>query len=290
MNVEGGFKKIILLFSLVWFSLSTEARPVMVELFVSESQCGDCNTAIKEIVQLSAEFPSHDFLLLIYHVGLKDEMWNFDSAKRAIHYGLLEVDRLPVVIFNGVSRIDGARPGIISTYRKQFNQKLAEESVGKVNGWMQIKANSLIGAATYSLPIASSGEYNFYYTMTEDQSPEEPSVVRSSKAMIKSSTEVYGETSLEVDLADPNKVIDTDEIQSHGFWWIENAKTHEIINSIRAINAAPFQWDFDNNGAWDHNDAFIFMSLWGDQSNIADRDQDGQVNQLDLMLILGDKP
>jgi len=289
MNVEGRFKQFVLLFSLVWFSLSAEAKPVMVELFVSESQCDDCDTAIKEIVHLSAEYSSHDFLLLIYHVGLNDEMWNFDSAVRAIHYGL-QVDRLPVVIFNGVSRIDGARSGIISTYREQFNQKLQEEPVGKINGWMRIKANSLIGAATYSLPVASSGEYNFYYTMTEDQSQEEPSVVRSSKAMIKSSTEMYGETTLEVDLADPIKVIDTDEIRTHGFWWVENAKTHEIINSMRAINAAPFQWDFDNNGEWNHNDAFIFMSLWGNQSNAADRNQDGIVNQSDLVHILGSKP
>ncbi len=289
MNVEGRFKKIILLFSLVWFCLPAETRPVMVELFVSDSQCDDCQTAMKEIVQLSGEFTDYEFHLLIYHVGINDKLWNFDSAVRAIHYGL-QVDRLPVVILNGVSRIDGARPGIISTYRDQVLEKLKEETVGKVNGWMRIKANSLIGSATYSLPLSSSGQYNLCYSLTEDQSQEEPSVVRYSKAMIKSVTDLYGVTSMDIDLADPNKVIEVDEIKTHGFWWVENARTYEIIHSIRAINAAPFQWDFDNNGEWDHNDAFIFSFLWGEQSNAADRDQNGRVDQADLLQILGAKP
>lgn len=266
--------------AMIWnVAMPVLSRPVLLELFTS-SNSSNCRSAEQAAAKLRQEFSPEELHLLIYQMNNKDPDWTDEGGIRALQCGV-KTARLPVAIFNGASRIEGSIPDLYPTYREQIVQKKLGETLGEIQCWIQLSAGSFVAAAAIELPITTPAhELDLYFAITENRSPEQPGVLLAFN-YVDAISELTGQFTIQLD-----RSFTINEVKTEAVWWIEDTISKEIVASSRAVNASPIQRDFNGDGEWDGLDIFWLPFLWGPNSNIADINKDGQVNQSDLLLFL----
>ncbi|MBN2326807.1 MAG: hypothetical protein JXR73_06610 [Candidatus Omnitrophica bacterium] len=242
-------------------------RPVLLELFTGGG--ADSQNAEKAAAQLLLEFPSKDLHVVIYPV--------LEFTLRAFQRGV-KTERLPVAVFNGNSRIEGAAQDPYHAYRDQIEQKRINPIQGDMQGWMQLNDGFLVASAAYQLlDDAPEHEKSLYFAVVENRTSDEPGAARN-LTLVEHPPARSSRAAVQLD-----RFFIVDEVKADVVWWIEDDVTKEVLHSCLSRNIAPFQFDANGDGEWDKWDVFALPFLWHSNSTAADRSGDGWIDSFDLL-------
>lgn len=283
---DAGSMRLFLLWGCLFFFVSMVvnvgfSKPVVVELFTSDApSCANCQYAEDALLRLRGEYSRDDLHIIVYH--LNDALESFYGVLRRSQYKVDE-SRLPIMFFNGLNRIDGAKSTIYHSYKDNIDDFLLLESPADIHSWMELSSGTLVTEATFQIPPSQIiPTYESVYTLTENLPGNQISVLRYIERTSDSLQAGEGTISRTVELTMPIYETNTEVI-----WMIQNSNSLEIIQSHRAQNKSPIRWDTNNDGFLNKHDVLFLPFVWHTSSVVLDINGDGIVDSYDLLLFLG---
>lgn len=269
----------LFLFIVIWVDFSAFAeRPVLVELYSTSSRdCRTCPDALDAINQIRAEFP--ETLLHYLYFPIKDSL---QTESGFIRYKIdYSEPNLPTVFFDGSNRITGADSNIDDAYRNNVQHQISQPRNGRIYSWQEQSGGTIITQVTYSLPANIPDEnWELMLIGALDHSDPLSSVVQFVKTV-----DTNNVIKLDGWIVEIVEQVD-EELQC--YWIIQERDPislglGEVLLSSRAATQTVVSADYTFDGVINHEDLFIFSALWNLRNRQADLNQDGLVDQLDVL-------
>ena len=286
-GVEGKRPILILRLGIVlWFAtLPGFTKPVVVEFFTSD-YFPNSVYARDALLQLSREYSTDDLHLLVYDLTQVSE--KVDAAFfRAVKYGIDVKKQLPAVVFNGTTEVFGAKDSVYYTYRDSIENFRKLNPPADLNGWMQLKSGGLTVSASYVISVTSeapvsASDVELFFILVEDRPASLPGWVQTVVSDFAGDQGYSGAAQKYVPIT-----VSVNETNANGFWLVQDKQSNSILLSIRAPVYKTVQFDLNGDHRLDKIDLFVWQWFWSALNPMTDLNQDGIIDQRDLLLFLG---
>ncbi len=261
-----------------FLNVYAQERPVVVELFTWED-CANCGYAEAAIDELRNYYTREEVVFLtFFREG--ENLIPAGVTRPRLYYGL-DTRETPIATFNGLSRIEGAKSGIITSYRENIEQRLDWSSSWSMSAWMRIQDASVTASVQWIGDATPARPLDLHFAWVQRVRGESQCLVQDFQtvAQVQQSQASAAITMNPLNLKGNGRL--------DGFWILQDGMTKEILQAQFCYNLSTFRRDLNGDGEINALDLFYFSTVWYAEDERADLDRDGKVERKDLLLFRG---
>lgn len=257
-------------------------RPLLVELYTSTQNCSTCPDALNAISRIQADFPERLLHVLLFPI--RDSL---ESESGFLRYKIgYNEPPLPTIFFDGINRITGANHAVEVAYSENIIFQSSQPRAGRIYSWQEQTAGAWITRVTYSLPAHIQDEdWELVLAGAKDVATPRSGTWQSVVQFIRT----IPLDSAIIENGWIREQVDSGDEDLQFYWLIQkrNSETQsldEVLLSARAYFKPLVLADFTFDQLINGEDVMIFAALWNLRDHQADLNQDGAVDQLDVIV------